>query len=153
MEPCRDAPATHREECQVGWPVRAEELEQAADEAPALVAAGRGWEQPVIAPAGLVQVDERVEVGERVARDIEPDLALALRAAELAADLVALLLVEGGEEAVEVGAVRDDRHGADVLALLRHVPAGAGALGPERGEERVWVEKASGVVVKMVLDD
>ena len=83
-------------------PVGAEQLEQAADEHPALRRrpACRG-NRPSVAPAALVEVDEGVEVGERVGRVVERDLARRLGAADLAPDLVALLLAERAEVVVD----------------------------------------------------
>jgi hypothetical protein len=44
---------------------RSEQLEQAADEPSTLRAADRVREEALLAPATLVEVDERVEVGQR----------------------------------------------------------------------------------------
>ena len=64
-------------------------------------------------------------------------VADGLGAADLAPDLVALLLAEGRQVAVEVGAVgqRDDR--ADVLALEVDGPALGDLARPERGDQGV----------------
>ena len=106
VDPGRDPPAADRQERQAERAVRPVELEQAAEEDPALAPARRVREEAVGAPALLVEVDERVEVGERVGRVVEADLADGLGAADLAPDLVALLLAERREEAVDVGAGR-----------------------------------------------
>ena len=60
-------PPTVRKQSRTG-PVGPKHLEQAPEEQPARVAAGRRREQAVDAPAPLVEVDERLEVGQRVGR-------------------------------------------------------------------------------------
>ena len=65
-DPGGDPPAADREEREPQRVAGAEQLEQAAEEHPALLAARRVGEQPVDAPALLVEVDERLEVRERV---------------------------------------------------------------------------------------
>ena len=90
----RDPPAADGQEAEVERPVRPEQLEQATEEDPALGAARCRREEAVRAPALLVEVDERLELGDRVVRVLEADLADRLGAADLAPDLVALLLAE-----------------------------------------------------------
>ena len=101
VDPGRDPPAADRQERQAQRPVRPVELEQAPEEDPALGAARRVREEAVGAPVLLVQVDERLEVGERVGRVVEADLADRLGPADLAPDLVALLLAERREVVVD----------------------------------------------------
>ena len=98
----RDPPAGDGQEVQLDRPVVAEQLEEATEEGPALVAARRRREEPLGAPALLVQVDERVQVADGIGGSLEADRAGGLRPAQLAADLVALLLVERPEVALEV---------------------------------------------------
>ena len=105
-DPGRDPPSADGQEAQTDGSRRAEALEQPPDEAAAGVAAGRRREQPVGAPASLVEVDERVEVGEGCRRLGQGQRARCLGPADLAPDLVALLLAEEGQEPVEVGDVR-----------------------------------------------
>ena len=72
---------------------------------------------------------------ERVGRILETDLADRLRAADLAPDLVALLLAERAEVAVHVAAGRQRHDRADVLALDVERPAlGDLARAERRGE-------------------
>ena len=73
----------------------------------------RLWSPPGVAgkspsspQRALVEVDEGVEVGDRVGRLDELDLARGLGAPDLAPDLVALLLAERREEGVEVARPR-----------------------------------------------
>ena len=84
-----------------------------------------------------MQVDERVEVGERVGRFDELDGTGRLGATDLAPDLVAFLLAERREVRLEVGALGQPDDGADVFALDVERPA-LGHLAPaERRGERV----------------
>ena len=55
-----------RQEGQAQRPIDAVELEQPSEQDPALCPAGRVGEEPVGAPALLVELDERFEVGQRV---------------------------------------------------------------------------------------
>ena len=137
MDPGGDPPATDRQERQPERSVRPVELEQPTEEDPALGAARRVGEEPVGAPALLVQVDERLEVGERVGRIVEADRPDRLRAADLAPDLVALLLAERGEVLLHVGAGRQRHDRADVLALDVERPALGDLARPERRGQRV----------------
>ena len=92
--------------------------------------------RPVVAPARLVQLDEAVDGVRAEVGRLPAHRADRLRAADLAADLVACLLVERGEvvvpgaDPVEV----DDR--ADVLLLDVDQPALLGCVVAERRRER-----------------
>ena len=65
-DPGGDPPSGDRQEAQPDGSVGTERLEQTADEQPTGVAARRRREQAVRAPASLMQVDECVQVVERV---------------------------------------------------------------------------------------
>ncbi len=137
VDPRRDPPAADREEREADRAVGAGQLEQPADEDPALVPAGGRREEAGRAPAPLVEVDERLEVADGIGRVVEADLADRLGPADLAPDLVALLLAERREVAVEVDAVRQRHDRAHVLALDVERPALADLPGTERRAERV----------------
>ena len=91
-----------------------------------------------------MEVDERFEVGQGRGGGFETDLAGRLGPTNLAADLVALLLVERREEVIERAAHRQGHHGTDVLALDVERPAGVdlgGAEGSGEGIDR-WIAAA-----------
>ena len=97
-------------------------LEQAPEEGAALGAARRRREEPVRAPFLLVQVDERVEVAERVGRTLQAHLAGCFGAPDLSANLVALLLAEPPEVALEVKAGHEVVFGVrDSLILIEEL--------------------------------
>jgi len=104
-----------------------EELEEPPEEGPALVPARRRREEPALAPALLVEVHEGVQVGHRVGRPLQAQPARGLRPAELAADLVALLLAPRREVSLEVHARLERDDGADLLRARarRASPPGA----------------------------
>ena len=131
MDAGRDPPAADGQERQPRA-LGAGQLEQPPEEDPALRPARRVGEEAGRSPLLLVQVDERVEIGERVADVLQADLTDRLGPADLAPDLVALLLAERREVVVHRGADRqvDDR--ADVLALHVERPALGDLARPER---------------------
>ena len=137
MDPGGDPALADGQEREAEVAVGAVLLEQAAEEDPRRVAAGRRREESVVAPPALVEVDEGLEVRERVGRVGQPDLAARFRPPDLAPDLVAILLAERREVAVEVDAGRqvDDR--ADVLALDVERPALDDLAAAERDGEGV----------------
>ena len=137
VDPGRDPPAADGQERQ------ADRARRRRDSSNSRRMKTRLWSPPAVGgksprrPSALVEVDEGLEVGERVGRVVEADLADGLGPADLAPDLVALLLAERREVAVEVDALgqRDDR--ADVLALDVERPALGDLAGTERRGERV----------------
>ena len=87
----------------------------------AALAALRRRKEAVLTEAASVQVDELVDRIRGRLGDLDRKVADYLRAANLAPDLVAILLVERGEVFVPVAARRgDDR--TDVLLLARDLP-------------------------------
>ena len=115
-------------------PVVGQQLEEAAKEDPALVPARRRREEPFGAPALLVEVDERVQVADGIGGALQANLAGGLGPADLAARLVAFLLVERPEVGLEVDPRRQGDDGADLLALANHRPALAGSRSERRGQ-------------------
>ena len=84
-----------------------------------------------------MEVDEDLEIGDRVVRRGEPELAGRLGPAELAADLVTGLLVERAEVVVERRARGEGHDRADVLALQVEGPALVDLARAERGGQGV----------------
>jgi hypothetical protein len=84
-----------------------------------------------------MEVDERVEVRDRVDRILEANLAGGLGPADLPADLVAVVLAQGGEVAFEIGALREDHDRTHVLTLDVQRPVRGDLALAERGGERV----------------
>jgi hypothetical protein len=123
MDAARDDPVTDVQEGEAQLAIGPEELEESANEDSALFPTGGRREQPVGAPALLVEDDERLEVGERIRRLDEADVPDRLGAPHLAPDLVTFLFAERREEAVHVDAHGDRRDRADVLAFDIERPA------------------------------
>src|SRR3972149_9227028 len=102
-------------------------------EAPAPSSALRGREEPLGAPTGLVEGDEGLDRLRGRIDDMELVRPGGLGAADLAADLVAGLLVEGVEVGLPVACGRERQDRADVLQLAGDRPTPAGGAGIERG--------------------
>src|SRR3989338_4546373 len=96
-----DSPACDGQEAQAQRPARPEQLEQAPEVDPALVTARVRREEAVLAPACLVELDEGLEVGQRIHRFGQGNVAGRLGAADLAPNLMTLLLVECREVVID----------------------------------------------------
>src|SRR4051812_12156954 len=102
-----------------------------------------------------MELDERLEVGERLGGLDELDRPGGLGPVDLAPDLVALLLAEGREEVVDRGAAalgaprRQRRDGTDVLGLEVEGPALIDLVAADcRGERlRGWIAGAEAAEV------
>src|ERR671912_2591253 len=84
-----------------------------------------------------MQVDEAVDVAERVGRLVEHDLPDGLRPANLAPYLVTVLLPERREVRLHVGPHRQRDDGRDILAFDVERPALGHLARPERGREGI----------------
>ena len=82
-----------------------------------------------------MQLDEDRQVGKGIGRLPEGDLAGRLGAPDLPSDLVALLLGERIQKALEVDALRQRQDRADVLALDVEGPV-AGCFAPPEGNRQ-----------------
>src|SRR6185369_7914122 len=122
-DPGRDPAPTDRQEEKLDGTIRTRLLEPAPDEDARRRTTGRRGKQAVGAPLALMEVDEVVELRQRLRRAGENDLAARLGPPDLAPDLVAGFLVEGREVVLEADSVRDRDHGADVLAFEVERPA------------------------------
>ena len=118
----RNSPPSDTEEVQFDDSHWCAIFEEAGEEAPAGGPAFGRREQAVLAPALLVQVDELVQVAQRVGRTLQSNLARVRGAADLAANLVAVLLAQRPQVALEVQAGRELQDRADLLALADHRP-------------------------------
>jgi hypothetical protein len=149
MDPGGDPPVPDRQEREPQRPVRSMEFEQAAEQDPALRPARRVGEEPVGAPALLVQVDERFEIGQRVGRIVEAHGSDSLRAPYLAADLVTFLLAECAEKSVHIRPVGQRHDRADVLALHVERPTLGDLAGAERRGQGVRGRVAAAKAAKV----
>jgi hypothetical protein len=99
VTPAAIRPAADRQEAEIHDTGRARNPRTARRRSAAGGTALGRREEAFGAPALLVQLDEGVQVRDRVRRSLEADLAGGLGPADLAPDLVALLLVERAEVA------------------------------------------------------
>ena len=123
MDAGRDSPPADRQEAQAEHAVGAELLEHAAHEGSAPLTAGCRGEEAVCSPFLLVELDERGQLAQRIARLDQLDLAGRGGPPNLAPDLVAMLLFQRLEILLEGDALGQRKDGTDVFAFDVQSPA------------------------------